>query len=241
MLELYEQNRVAPPSQSEVAANEEAEGSSASGAHPHQPCTPVKAPSSEGGDPAAASHHHNPSSNGHPTPPTLRHHSALNGPHHSKPDEQQQQQESNHAGPTTDCAPPRVASLPMVSDAMKKINTDKVKALVEKRRKTKLDNSRKIDVFDEDDLIERELEHGVELAISNKKGHSGQVENTKNGYYGDDKGEEGELSIDSQELLHSPETGPRKKRPASPGGTGKGYGNSLNDVRLKRFKYENHV
>jgi cyclin T len=242
MLELYEQNRVAPPSQSEAAANEEAEGSSASGAHPHQPRTPVKAPSSEGGDPASASHHHHPSSNGHPTPPTLQHHS-LNGPRHSKPDEQQQQEESNHAGPTTDSAPSRVASSPMASDAMKKIlNTDKVKALVEKRRKLKPDNSRKLDMLDDDDLlIERELEHGVELAISNKKGHSSQVENTKNGYYGDDKGEEGELSIDSQELLHSPETVARKKRPASPGGTGKGYGNSFNDVRLNRLKYESHV
>lgn len=236
MLELYEQNRVAPPSQSEAAANEEAEGSSASGAHPHQPRTPVKAPSSEGGDLGSVSHNHHPSSNGHPTPPTLRHHSSLNGPHHGKPSEQQQQ-ESNHTGPTTDSAPSRVASSPMVSDAMKKVNTDKVKALMEKRRKSKLENSRKVDCFDEDDLVERELEHGVELAISNKKGHSGQVENTKNGYYGDDKGEEGELSIESQELLHSPESGVRKKRPASPGGNGKGYGNSL----VKRLKCESHV
>jgi cyclin T len=161
------------------------------------------------------------------------------------PDEQQQQQESNHAGPTTDSAPSRVASSPRGSDAMKKIlDTDKVKALVEKRRKSKQENSRKVDMIDDDDsLIERELEHGVELAISNKKGHSVnvQVENTKNGYYGDDKGEEGELSMDSQEMLRSPETGARKKRPASPGGTGKGYGNSFNDVRLKRFKYESHV
>ncbi|XP_078179947.1 cyclin-T1-3-like isoform X2 [Carex rostrata] len=235
MLELYEQNRIAPLSQGEATANEEAEGSSAS----HQPRTPVKAPPSESGDPSSASHHHHPSSNGHPTPPTVRHHSSLNGPHHSKPDEQQLQQD-NHAGPTSDGGPSRVASSPMVSDAMKKINTDKVKALVEKRRKSKLDNSRKVDVFDEDDLIERELEHGVELAISNKKGHSGgHVENTKNGYHGNDKGEEGELSIDGE--LHSPEAGTRKKRPASPGGTGKGYGNSLNDVRVKRFKYESHV
>ncbi|KAJ4759955.1 Cyclin family protein [Rhynchospora pubera] len=241
MLELYEQNRAAP-SQGGAAANEEAEGSSASGAHPHQPRTPVKAPpSSEGGDPASASHHHHPSTNGHPTPPTMRHHSSSSGPPHGKSDEQQLQQESNHTAPTTDSGPSRFASSSLASDAMPRINADKVKALVEKRRKSKLENSRKVDVLDEDDLIERELEHGVELAISNKKGKGGQVENTKNSYYGDDKGEEGELSIDSQDMVLSPEPGARKKRPASPGGTGKVYGNSSNDVRLKRFKCEGQV
>ncbi|KAK9168180.1 hypothetical protein Syun_000320 [Stephania yunnanensis] len=49
-------------------------------------------------------------------------------------------------------------------DAIKWIDKDKVKAALEKRKKTRNEVSRKMDLMDDDDLIERELENGVELA-----------------------------------------------------------------------------
>ncbi|KAJ4958851.1 hypothetical protein NE237_025962 [Protea cynaroides] len=54
-------------------------------------------------------------------------------------------------------------------DAVKKIDKDKVKAALEKRRKSRGDVARKMEVMDEDDLIERELEDGVELAAEDEK------------------------------------------------------------------------
>jgi cyclin T len=48
-------------------------------------------------------------------------------------------------------------------DAMNKIDKDKVKAALEKRRRLKAGVARKVDVMDDDDLLESELEHGVEL------------------------------------------------------------------------------
>ncbi|KAJ4835545.1 hypothetical protein Tsubulata_028433 [Turnera subulata] len=54
-------------------------------------------------------------------------------------------------------------------DAIKKIDRDKVKAALEKRRKSRGDVTRKTDFLDEDDLIERELEDGIELAAESEK------------------------------------------------------------------------
>ncbi|KAK3021739.1 hypothetical protein RJ639_046085 [Escallonia herrerae] len=54
-------------------------------------------------------------------------------------------------------------------DAIKKIDKDKVKAALEKRRKSRGDTTRKTDFMDEDDLIERELEDGIELAAESEK------------------------------------------------------------------------
>ncbi|GAV61527.1 Cyclin_N domain-containing protein [Cephalotus follicularis] len=50
-----------------------------------------------------------------------------------------------------------------------KIDKDKVKAALEKTRKARGEMTRKKDVMDEDDLIERELEDGVELAAEDEK------------------------------------------------------------------------
>ncbi|KAF8028775.1 hypothetical protein BT93_E1435 [Corymbia citriodora subsp. variegata] len=50
-----------------------------------------------------------------------------------------------------------------------KIDKDKVKAALEKRRKERAEMTKKKDVMDEDDLIERELEDGVELAVEDEK------------------------------------------------------------------------
>ncbi|KAL5744835.1 hypothetical protein ACOSQ2_027951 [Xanthoceras sorbifolium] len=54
-------------------------------------------------------------------------------------------------------------------EAIKKIDRDKVKAALEKRRKSRVDTTRKTDFMDEDDLIERELEDGIELAAGSEK------------------------------------------------------------------------
>ncbi|KAG7019438.1 Cyclin-T1-5, partial [Cucurbita argyrosperma subsp. argyrosperma] len=54
-------------------------------------------------------------------------------------------------------------------EAIKMIDRDKVKAALEKRRKSRGEMSRKKDVMDEDDLIERELEDGIELAAEDEK------------------------------------------------------------------------
>ncbi|KAE8669756.1 Cyclin-T1-3 [Hibiscus syriacus] len=50
-----------------------------------------------------------------------------------------------------------------------KIDRDKLKAALEKRRKSRGETTKKKDVMDEDDLIGRELEDGVELAVEDEK------------------------------------------------------------------------
>ncbi|KAI9116326.1 hypothetical protein K1719_012493 [Acacia pycnantha] len=54
-------------------------------------------------------------------------------------------------------------------EAMKKIDRDKVKAALEKRRKASGQISKRTEFMDDDDLIERELEDGIELASQNEK------------------------------------------------------------------------
>nr|XP_034894773.1 cyclin-T1-5-like isoform X2 [Populus alba] len=54
-------------------------------------------------------------------------------------------------------------------DAIKMIDKDKLKAALEKRKKSRGETMQKKDIMDEDDLIERELEDGVELAAEDEK------------------------------------------------------------------------
>ncbi|XP_027340110.1 cyclin-T1-3-like [Abrus precatorius] len=54
-------------------------------------------------------------------------------------------------------------------EAIKKIDRDKVKAALEKRRKAAGHVTKKTDVMDDDDLIERELEDGIELGPQSEK------------------------------------------------------------------------
>ncbi|XP_010937519.1 cyclin-T1-3 [Elaeis guineensis] len=54
-------------------------------------------------------------------------------------------------------------------DAITKIDKDKVKAALEKTRKVRNDAAKKTDIMDEDDLIERELENGIELVVEDEK------------------------------------------------------------------------
>ncbi|XP_068643345.1 cyclin-T1-3-like isoform X2 [Aristolochia californica] len=56
------------------------------------------------------------------------------------------------------------------TDAIKKIDKEKVKAALEKRKKARVaDTARRLDPMDDYDLIERELESGVELAAESEK------------------------------------------------------------------------
>ncbi|KAG0469737.1 hypothetical protein HPP92_016437 [Vanilla planifolia] len=56
-------------------------------------------------------------------------------------------------------------------DAITKIDKDKVKAALEKRRKLRNVAAVKSEVVDEDDFIERELENGIELPVEDEKMH----------------------------------------------------------------------
>lgn len=63
-------------------------------------------------------------------------------------------------------------------DAIKKIDKDKVKAALEKRKKARGgDVSRRTDFMDEDDLIERELEDGIELPGESEKSKQDRIHN----------------------------------------------------------------
>ncbi|KAF8390942.1 hypothetical protein HHK36_023242 [Tetracentron sinense] len=123
-------------------------------------------------------------------------------------------------------------------DAIKKIDKDKVKAALEKRRKARGDVARKMDLMDDDDLIERELEDGIELAAedekmkrerrqswskpSNRPQHC--VEDIGDGNYlvGQSSGgletenvEEGEVST-FNDAVRSPKSSSRKRKAESP-------------------------
>ncbi|XP_039065012.1 cyclin-T1-5-like isoform X3 [Hibiscus syriacus] len=76
-----------------------------------------------------------------------------------------------------------------------KIDKDKVKAALEKRRKSRGETMKKKDVMDEDDLIERELEDGVELAVEDekiKREHRQSWSRSENQDHVKDQGEIGE-------------------------------------------------
>lgn len=63
----------------------------------------------------------------------------------------------------------REGTLGKSQDVIKKIDKDKVKAALEKRRKSLGSMTQKKELMDEDDLIERELEAGVEMAVGSEK------------------------------------------------------------------------
>ena len=84
-----------------------------------------------------------------------------------------------------------------ISDAMKRIDKDKVKAALEKRKQSR-GSSLPRGTVDEDDLIEQELESGVELAAREQRNGEVGVEESS-------AAEEGELSsIDCLEPHHRP-------------------------------------
>ncbi|BFG28735.1 hypothetical protein CerSpe_150090 [Prunus speciosa] len=120
-------------------------------------------------------------------------------------------------------------------DVIKKIDKNKVKAALEKRRKSQGDVTRKKDLMDEDDLIEMELEDGIELAAGSEKIkgdgsqswvkssnrsenedlHQGiQEEDARNGRTDLSNVEEGEVSAlaDGGQGHHSPISSDRRRK-----------------------------
>ncbi|RLN13192.1 cyclin-T1-3-like [Panicum miliaceum] len=208
ILELYEQSNVAPP----PSQGNDTDRSPASVAN-HR--ASGKAPGAAGA-PAAHEHHQASRQSGQQNMPGHR------GYDHPDPE----RQNSNQRTPQNDARDgvvnsndgPKMSSSMM--DAMKKIDKDKVKAALEKRRKSKGDVPRKVDVMDDDDLIERELEHGVELAAEGEKvkqerrqswSHpSAHREDQQKAACVTGTTEEGELSTDSQEH-HSPTLDHRRR------------------------------
>ncbi|KAK4766694.1 hypothetical protein SAY87_008336 [Trapa incisa] len=75
-----------------------------------------------------------------------------------------------------------------------KIDKDKVKAALEKRRKARTEITKK-DVMDDDDLIERELEDGIELAAGDTKGQERRLSWPKSG---ESKFPKGQLARNAQ-------------------------------------------
>ncbi|KAM3293380.1 hypothetical protein ACQJBY_036756 [Aegilops geniculata] len=182
MLELYEQNRVVPP----PSQGNDTEGSSAS----------VVNPRAVGKAPGAADERH---AHGNHQAPKL---SSTVGPPEKQNSNQRIPKVEAKDGIASSNEGPNMSSS---MDAMKKIDKDKVKAALEKRRKSKGDAGRKVDIMDDDDLIERELEHGVEMAVKDEKKHdrrqSWPQPPHQNATRTAENAEEGELSMDSQEHL----------------------------------------
>uniref|UniRef100_A0ACD5VT24 Uncharacterized protein n=1 Tax=Avena sativa TaxID=4498 RepID=A0ACD5VT24_AVESA len=201
MLELYEQNRVGPP----PSQGNDTEGSSAS----------VRAPVKE--EPPSHETHQAPRQSSVPG----RH--GYDHPHPEKQNSNQRIPKTEARDGTANSNEGTNMSSSMM-DAMKKIDKDKVKAALEKRRKSKVDAGRKVDVMDDDDLIERELEHGIELAAEDDKKHDrrqswphpAQREDHQNTVRKVGNTEEGELSMDSQEY-HTPDPDSRKRKDARGG------------------------
>ncbi|KAI4306344.1 hypothetical protein L6164_029631 [Bauhinia variegata] len=109
-------------------------------------------------------------------------------------------------------------------EAIKMIDKEKVKAALEKRKKVRVEMTLKKDVIDEDDLIERELEDGVELAVEDEKNKRARrqnwsrIDNSDHGkgkgkgkYTGHVESEEGEMLDDASSFSNS-----RKRKINSP-------------------------
>ncbi|KAJ7982019.1 Cyclin T1 [Quillaja saponaria] len=92
-------------------------------------------------------------------------------------------------------------------EAIKRIDKYKLKAALEKRRKESGGVTRKTEFMDEDDLIERELEDGIELAAESEKNKQGRRQNwpkpsdesnrwtSQHGRQPDDRGDEPQQGI----------------------------------------------
>ncbi|XP_021591807.1 cyclin-T1-5 isoform X2 [Manihot esculenta] len=153
-------------------------------------------------------------------------------------------------------------------DAIKKIDRDKVKAALEKRKKSRGDVTRKTDFLDEDDLIERELEAGIELAAESEKSRRERRQSYskpldrqehENPHHektqedagdGERQGIKGHLSHKSDlnnmeegevpdEVFHSPKSSNRKRKSWSPSDK-MPEGKHRNDYVPSSHHYNNH-
>jgi cyclin T len=74
---------------------------------------------------------------------------------------------------------PGLSTLKM--DVVHKIDKNKVKAALEKQSKSEGGVSTKVNAMDDDDLLDRGLEHGVELAVEDEKVKQGKWDNLSHG------------------------------------------------------------
>ncbi|CAM0874540.1 unnamed protein product [Alopecurus aequalis] len=125
------------------------------------------------------------------------------------------------------------------TDAVKRIDKNKVEAKLEKQGISKGDAGRKADVLDDNTLIERELEHCLEPAADDEGRKHERKQSRPNPLLGEDEQnvagtaentEEGLLSMDSQEC-RSPEADNRKRKDAQ---EHKSYNDSERDLKRRR-------
>ncbi|XP_024996733.1 cyclin-T1-3-like isoform X3 [Cynara cardunculus var. scolymus] len=110
-------------------------------------------------------------------------------------------------------------SQPSPKDAIRKIDKDKVRAALEKRRKARGgDVSRRTEFMDEDDLIERELEDGVELAAESEKSKQERKQSWLKPSNLDDKEVEDFEAVEEGEVGMVGEGGGRQRSPLKSGG-----------------------
>ncbi|ERN17710.1 hypothetical protein AMTRI_Chr13g91700 [Amborella trichopoda] len=219
MLELYEQNRTAPPPPSHGSEVEGSTGAGGSTApptnHQHRPPPPNAQPSTaaatrapvsgndelasangttttlpedHGGDHRLSNYHGNHPQAGGDHRPSRYHgdHSQGGGPHPQREPTEPNSKDERWRVP--------------VPNVIGKIDKDKVKAALEKRRNTPA-APKKSDFVDEDDLIERELENGVEMAAEAEKktrrgGHF-PPESSDDGFLGPGENRKRSRSLDS--------------------------------------------
>ncbi|KAL4570438.1 hypothetical protein LXL04_026090 [Taraxacum kok-saghyz] len=145
MLELYEQNRVAPAQTSEVVDGSTGGGVTQRRQPDESSNNPTSSrPTDQDGPPLVNESQHEGTGNG-------------NGNREEGIEGKEKEKEKYYKGQSP-------------QEAIKKIDKDKVKAALEKRRKARGgDVARRTDFMDEDDLIERELEDGIELAAESEK------------------------------------------------------------------------
>ncbi|ONK74510.1 uncharacterized protein A4U43_C03F7120 [Asparagus officinalis] len=226
MLELYEQNRTAP------SHGNETEGSSASVVN-HR--APPKASSAIEETPSQNQTAGNSSLHTDRQNPTQRLSQNERNDHDSRESKDRHHFEPGNAseGPIEDPVETNQSREKSLGhndgpksysplDAIKKIDKDKVKAALEKRRKERSEVARKMDVMDDDDLIERELESGIELATEEDKvkqerrqSWSKYKQEHKNQDHGIENGElvtEKEIENAEEGEFHSPEPSSRKRK-----------------------------
>lgn len=142
-------------------------------------------------------------------------------------------------------------------DCINKIDKEKFKAALQKRKKLRTDVAPKKEVMDDDDLIERELEDGVELAVECEKVKRESMHDNGNhietgssrGLQADDDAEDGEVDMShDDDRIGSPNSNAHKRKAESPCEYSEGKqthdqieGNENGRLGHKRHALENHV
>lgn len=223
MLELYEQNRVAPAQTSEVVDG------STGGAVTQKPPTRDE---EHGARPGTSSQNRSNDHGSKDMEVNESQHDDGNGNGNNNREEGSEGHEESQQGKEKEKEKDKYYKGQSPQDAIKKIDKDKVKAALEKRRKARGgDVARRTDFMDEDDLIERELEDGIELAAESDKrkhnwsnskgGDNNNNDDVEDGQYSKgqssrsqefDPVEEGEVGTFDDGYRSSPKSSSRKRK-----------------------------